>query len=387
MIRLAAFALLVITVNTTASTAGEKDWPAPLASKDGIYLVLAKGMGTSREEALKDALRSAVEQVVATLVRKETITDPAQSKVIKSKILTASVGLIDGYKEQSTLEKGGVWHVQIFARVSDKKMSTQFERFKIPVKKTGIDGEGLFAEAVTEMQAERNAHQWLNHAMKDFPWNCVKAEIVEYKRLADRDRDPNVTLNFKVKYSVDLDAYEKMTRWLTDMLESLSVQKSQTFKLFGVDHERGGPDIYCSWGSAREPEPKFDATRYRCLWVVSSIKETGTKGGLKNYELDCRNFILPKKALDVFRDLSYLGHREKLWFHIRLMDKEGKLIKEISRSASSPLVVCRRENWFQPDIVEGNYLGTWRYRNIAVEMPVDQVLPISRAEIAVIRKD
>jgi hypothetical protein len=370
--------------------AGEKDWPAPLRSKDGFHLVLAQGAGMTHDEALKDALRSAIQQVVKTMVRSETVTD--KDKVIKDEILTAAVGLVEGYKERSILQKGGLWRVEIVARVSDKKMSAQLERSKVPVRRTGVDGEGIFAEAVSEMQGERDTIQWVKHLLKDYPWDCFKAEVAEYKEVPNKRTDTTMTLNFKTKYSVDVEQYKKTAAWLCETLEPLSVRKPVSFTLFA--NELSPAPTYCRLDWDKVHKPKIDESRHFSAWIMTSVKDTGldepfgASGVRKQFKLTGNSFVLHQKAFKLFQDKTYES-ANRLFIRVKLYDKSGKLLMETdARVPRRGLVEYHQSDlMIQPSLSFGAYFSLWQHHDVEVTMPIEQVRLVSRVEMSVVRKE
>ncbi len=362
MRRIVFFTLVVAPLTARVSSGGEKDWPTPLASKEGIHLVLAKGTGTSHADALKSALSSAIEQVVATMVRRETITDPGQSKVIKSEILTASVGLVEGYKEKSSVEKGGVWHVQILARVSDKKMKTQLERSKIPINRTGVDGEGLFAEAVSERLARQNTIQWLTPMLADYPWNCVKAKVVEYKELAERGTKTTMTIGFKVETTIDMAQYQKTVESLVETLDFLSVKPSSPYSKTATENHVGYvPNGYFS--EADRLFPKIDKTRYFYLCVDTAVKNAGFDVRFpkcRKVEITGRTFVLHQTGGLFLKTIPFYS----LELHIRLLDRDGKLVRQerFPCAGNWPLVATGSAYPIDGGLTAGDVMGLVTFR-------------------------
>ena len=67
------------------------------AAKPGLANVMAEGTGTTPDEALKDAFRNAVRQVVGAVVDAETMVK--NDELIDDKVLTYSDGFIKTYQE------------------------------------------------------------------------------------------------------------------------------------------------------------------------------------------------------------------------------------------------------------------------------------------------
>ena len=88
------------------------------ASK-AITLVVS-GEGTTKEEATKNALRSAIEQTFGTFVSSNT--EVLNDEIIKDQIVTVSSGNIESYKVLSSVNAGSMKRVNVQAVVSIGKL-------------------------------------------------------------------------------------------------------------------------------------------------------------------------------------------------------------------------------------------------------------------------
>src|SRR4051812_43562523 len=80
-------------------------------AKTDFQSVIAEGIGETPENALKDAFRNAVQEVVGALVDAEThIKNDA---IISDKVLTYSGGFVKTYKELAKEVKDGLHTVRI----------------------------------------------------------------------------------------------------------------------------------------------------------------------------------------------------------------------------------------------------------------------------------
>ena len=77
-------------------------------------------MGATKEEALKDALRAAVRQVVGEVVDGETIVK--NEELVKDQILTYSDGFVPEHKVTSERHENGLLHVGIQATVQRRSL-------------------------------------------------------------------------------------------------------------------------------------------------------------------------------------------------------------------------------------------------------------------------
>jgi len=94
-------------------------WAVPAwAAKNGLVTVEVTGSGISKEDALKDAKRNAVEKGSGTIISSHSQTRDFQ--LVKDTILAKSTGFIHSYKEISAQQSkiDDTWTVKISAEVS-----------------------------------------------------------------------------------------------------------------------------------------------------------------------------------------------------------------------------------------------------------------------------
>jgi len=113
MLRRVMIAAVVLMVAASA-WAQEKQ---PIES-DGMVTVEVTGAGTSKEDAIKDAKRKAVEKGAGTFIYSHSKTE--DFVLVKDTILTRAAGFLHGYKEIGKAKESadGVWEVKISADVS-----------------------------------------------------------------------------------------------------------------------------------------------------------------------------------------------------------------------------------------------------------------------------
>ena len=114
--------------------------------------VVGEGVGTSADQALKDAFRNAVRQVVGAYVDAETLVK--NDELVEDKILTYSNGFIKTFSEVEGSKKvqGGIYRVKIKAVVETGSVIAKLKASNISIKE--VDGKGLFAEVVSKMDSE-----------------------------------------------------------------------------------------------------------------------------------------------------------------------------------------------------------------------------------------
>lgn len=209
--------------------------------------VIAEGIGTSAEDALNDAFRNAVRQVVGAVVDAETLIKNDQ--VIDDKVLTYSDGIIKkGYEivPGSSRVKDGLHRIKIEAQVERKSVIERLRAASVIVK--AVDGKGLFAdtvaqlnaekveadrrmkaekaEAVTKLNATKDAGTLLKKHLESFPQSCIAVSIVGEPKIVKKTAD-RATIMLTVHVEPDLKAYNAFSARITPILEKVATFKDE----------------------------------------------------------------------------------------------------------------------------------------------------------------
>src|SRR5258708_5040066 len=96
--------------------------------------VIAGGVGTSADEALKDAFLNAVRQVVGAVVDADTLLK--NDEVVDDKVLTYSDGFIKKYDEiaGSKTVTSGIYRIKIKAHIERRSVIAKLKAANISVK-------------------------------------------------------------------------------------------------------------------------------------------------------------------------------------------------------------------------------------------------------------
>ena len=263
--------------------------------------IVADGSGQTSDDALKDAFRNAVRQVVGAVVDTETLVK--NDEIIDDKVLTYSAGFIKGYEEVqgSKKVKDGLHRIKIRAQVERKGVIAKLEAAKVTVK--GLDGKGLFAKVVTQQEAESDANALLQKTLAELP-NLLTAEVhgePEY----DAEKSEVV---IQVKVAADQEAYNQYAKRLEEILKKVALSTDSA--VLKADHNQirdrqsGGMvnmgDDYLVVNDARAlAGPKLDRgkTKSWCLWVCSS-----TSARFQTQRWNC--YVLPGDPLKVFLPIT-----------------------------------------------------------------------------------
>lgn len=194
-------------------TAEKKTDEAP----EGTTVVVADGVGKDEKEARKAAFRSAVSQVVGTLVDAETLVK--NDEVISDRILEYSGGFIKTFEVQKTEKTAdGLIRVRLKATVERIQIVTKLTDAKIAVKE--VRGEDLLAEKLTKEEAKKNATELLAKLFADLP-KMVRAEVVGKPKLSP-DGDSVVV---EVGVGIDQKAYGEFVKKAVPLLDKVATAK------------------------------------------------------------------------------------------------------------------------------------------------------------------
>jgi len=227
--------------------AGAADDNASVASCDIANTVRVKGTGrgVTKEKALKDAYRDAVEHAVGLYVDTEQLLD--NDKLVKDKVLTHSNAYIEKYEEKNLANNDGLLEIEIVAWVRRREL-TQKLREVMPTMTVNVSkiNQSLYAEIVTKDKRDGDAEALLKDVFDEFdplaqlmkvsPVN-EKAEVSPSKESADTK-----ILSYQLRFQVDPDKYFKV--WAPHMDKILSQISLAPGKPFNFKRVKSLSDVW-----------------------------------------------------------------------------------------------------------------------------------------------
>lgn len=198
---------------------------ATQATQPEIGKVLAKGVGTTKEQALKDAYRDAVERAVGLYIDAETLV--CNDAVIKDEILTHSNAYIETFEVVDESHENGLFKVRILATVKAREMS---ERIKcvLPVQMVSVGSalRAAHAQASSLEQRDNDGLALLDKALTglDPIGSILDCTLVSREPYVSPTVAPNATTRevaLLFKYEIN---YE---RYLNEVLPRLKVVLDQ----------------------------------------------------------------------------------------------------------------------------------------------------------------
>lgn len=272
--------------------------------------VIAEGVGTTADEALKDAFRNAVRQVVGALVDAETLVK--NDEIISDKVLTYSAGYITKYDEISNKKEKGLFRVKISATVERRGIIEKLKDARVTSKE--VDGKDIAAFAMTRKEARENATALLKKAFVEFP-NVLVAEVRK-PTAKDYDED-TLKLILDVTVKVDLVKYNAFAKNLVQIADKVSLEKSTSLivtKEAGSVSDKGYTIEMPKFGHV-ELRGKHPKGWIMCLY-------TDGKGDRSRWN----HYIMDSDPYESMSDL-YLSQK-RLQIGVKLLDKNSKVIAE-----------------------------------------------------------
>lgn len=125
-----------------------------------LQTAIARGIGSTSDAALKDALNQAVQQVVGSLVNSEAFVK--NDELIKEQVLTYSDGFVQKYEvlKPAKIHSSGLVEITIKAFVAQKKLQKRLE--SVNILKVKVEGaQNIWAQLETEKFRKENAEALL----------------------------------------------------------------------------------------------------------------------------------------------------------------------------------------------------------------------------------
>lgn len=297
------------------------------AAAPATQTVIAEGVGASADEALKDAFRAAVRQVVGAVVDAETLIKNDQ--IISDKVLTYSDGFVVKYDELSKKQDKGIFRVKINAQVERRSLVAKLKAANVTVK--DVEGKDLAASALTRLEARENAAALISKELLELP----KLLVAEARKptAADYDEDKK-ELTVDVTVKVDMKKYADFTKRFTGLLDKVCLAKDSTILVAKVqssnffhnrengDRNGEGPEWVVRIPQALSGPDLRNSAKGWCIWIVTNIDQQAVRTRWDGYVVDSD----PHKTLS--------GLRGKIAFHLSLFDKDGAVVIEDETSLS-----------------------------------------------------
>ena len=320
-----------------------------------IKTVVVEGVGDSSENAVKDAQRNAVNQVVGVLIDSKVMVK--NDKLIEDKILTLSNGFVKTSKVLSQNKSGKLFKVKIEAVVEVTGIEKILKKEKLMV--TGlVDGEGLLGKNERKEEVIKNGAKMLREKMKDFPINVLDIQLNEKATKILKNEGGTSTVQYEISVKPNLEKYKVFSKQLVQILEKIKESKTEGTLEFTpakntISNEKGGKYIYGTNGYSNSKVYSLSSYIYTIKnkdlnfpnWqfaLSTNRTSTGNSISYNVYTLDNQYidaFTADKKIVKHLFGAKQIGMID-MYLKIKLLDIKGN---EILSKLINTYVISRGE--------------------------------------------
>jgi hypothetical protein len=199
--------------------------------------VEVEGVGLTPDEALRDAFRNAVRQVMGTIIDAETRVESDQS--LRERVLTFSEGFVSHFEEQGQSVANGLVRRSIRAWV--RRGDVQLATGRIASRKV-VSGN-LYAQAVTKGEQRRDGLILARKILDLAPAQLFDARLVGEPRVIAVDGDV-ARIAYDIAIRLDPDRYAFAEDQLRRILSSIATRKGEA----SAESETIKPEFQASRG-------------------------------------------------------------------------------------------------------------------------------------------
>ena len=182
-------------------------------STDGI------GVGATRQDALHDAMKNAIEKAVGMYVRNKTTL---QDKELKQQIIISSDATVANYKEVESFERNGMWMIKIQAKILPNELLQYAPQLK---------GESVspveIGNIINNLNSLKSASSSLEDVFDNFGSRMVKIKKNKMSLSQNLNlEDDKVSLRIQYSATFDNIEYEKFQRSFESLVAKIARQKT-----------------------------------------------------------------------------------------------------------------------------------------------------------------
>ena len=195
--------------------------------------VQGRGIGVTRDSALKDAYRDAIERAIGVYVDAEQIVQ--NDELVSDKILTHSNAYIEDYKIIKESTENNIITIRILASVKQDTLTRKLS--DVMPKQTFMIGNELrniHAKNSTTEKRAADAEALLSNVIKDINpvTHLIRMNLSDNKPLMVKMSDGKERLFYRFKFFVDTAKYyNEFIPSLTKVLDQIAVKKPRSVYL------------------------------------------------------------------------------------------------------------------------------------------------------------
>jgi len=182
---------------------------AALIHADESRLVDVTGVGDTREHALQNGLRTAVEKAVGMFLTSQTLVE--NNALIQDRILSYSSGYVEDYQVKSASNAAGQVELLLSVRVASLRIRQTLDSLHIAV--APLPGQAFSVQIETKQKADHDAAKFLGPVISKYP-KAAYSIIVKTPKLLQSNAD---VANLEVSYTVTADG-----KWFQEFEQSVA---------------------------------------------------------------------------------------------------------------------------------------------------------------------
>ncbi|MFM7074371.1 MAG: hypothetical protein ACKO38_21490 [Planctomycetota bacterium] len=186
----------------------------------GAERVAVNGVGLTADEALRDAFRAAVRQVLGAIVDAETRIESDQ--LLRDRVLTFSEGFVSHYEDVGQSVANGLVKRSIIAWV--RRGDVQLAAGRIARRQ--VASGNLYAQAVTKGEQRRDGLLLARKILDLTPAQIFDARLVGEPRVLSVDGE-QTRIAYQMEVRIDPDRYAFAEDQLRRILESLATHQGE----------------------------------------------------------------------------------------------------------------------------------------------------------------
>ncbi len=204
-----------------------------ISSQPKTVKVQGRGVGVTRDSALKDAYRDAIERAIGVYVDAEQIVQ--NDELVSDKILTHSNAYIEDYKIIKESTENNIITIRILASVKQDTLTRKLS--DVMPKQTFMIGNELrniHAKNSTTEKRAADAEALLSNVIKDINpvTHLIRMNLSDNKPLLVKMNDGKERLFYRFKFFVDTAKhYNEFIPSLTKVLDQIAVKKPRSVYL------------------------------------------------------------------------------------------------------------------------------------------------------------
>lgn len=170
--------------------------PWLLKDSERYYYVQVRGYGRTTEEARTQALRTAVDQAIGSVVNSEREVE--NQRLRRSEVVHYAAGFVDRYEVREIREESGFVAMTVDVYVRRSRLNDRLlGDHKTPGR---IDGERLQAQTETLNHSRQQGDRLLTAVLNDFPKRAFDIEQGPSRVYYNDQRQRQLELSFKLRW-------------------------------------------------------------------------------------------------------------------------------------------------------------------------------------------